>query len=537
MGYTDAEDPTAAFRDFVSQLRRHDLPCTALHLSSGYSLHDDGLRYVFEWNRRRLPDPEAAVRVLRDAGLRTIANLKPALLTTHPDFAELAERGLLVREADGEGPYRSRFWGGEGGYLDFAHPDAYRWWMDRVRERILGVGIDIPWNDNNEFQIWDDAARTRAGPARGLRPVLTQLMIRASRDAQRAHDPEARDWTLTRSGMLGSWRYAQTWTGDNHSDWTTLRFNVPMGLNLSLSGWTSFGHDVGGFAGPMPDAELLLRWIEHGVAMPRFVIHSWNDDGSVTEPWSHPEILPEVRALLRLRERMVPYLYTLARRAATHAEPVARPLAYDVPGWRPGHREDLVHMLGPALLIAPVVEPGVRERRLALPPGRWLELATGRVHDGDAETVAYAPPGTPAWFLRAGHALPIVRGTPRPEVTATPASALLRGGAPWGEGGGVHWLGLPDGDGRLRGRLEWDDGVTRGFERGEVDLYELTADVEEARVRVLSAASGMGVPAMDLLVPDTAGGGEPDDRTPGWPVRWSTVPLALEDGSDAAPRS
>ena len=549
MHYTDAEDPSQAFRGFVEQLDRHDVPCTALHLSSGYSLGDDGLRYVFEWNRRRVPDPREAVRPLSEAGLRTIANLKPALLTTHPAFAQLARRGLLVREAESDAPYLSRFWGGEGGYLDFSHPEAYGWWQQQVRERILEMGIDIAWNDNDEFQIWDEDARTNAGPARGLRPVLTQLMNRASRDAHRAHRPEGRDWTLTRSGMLGTWRYAQTWTGDNHSDWTTLRFNVPMGLNLSLTGWTSFGHDVGGFAGPMPDAELLVRWIEHGVAMPRFVIHSWNDDGSVTEPWSHVGALPRIRALLQLRERLVPYLYSLAWRAATASEPVVRPLAYDFPGWRPGHREDLVHMLGPALLVAPVVEPGVTTRTVRLPPGRWLELLSGRIHDGDADVVAEAPLGVPVWFLREGHAVPIVKTAEAwtDGAAAADVSALVRGGVPWGEGGGVHWIGLPDGDGALRGVLHWDDGLTREHERGRRDRIDLELRDGTATAR-LDLASGQGRPAMDLLVPaigaesdaerdaesaaerDAANGADP--RTPWWRTAWRTVPLRREPGGD-----
>jgi alpha-glucosidase len=526
MGYTDAEDPTAAFEGFAADLERHGIGCSAMHLSSGYSLSDEGLRYVFAWNRRRVPDPAAMIAPLRGAGLRTIANLKPALLTTHPDFADLAARGLLVREADADRPYLSRFWDGEGGYLDLSHPDAYRWWMERVRTRILDVGIDVAWNDNNEFQIWDEAARTHAGPARGLRPVLTQLMIRASRDAQRAHDPERRAWTLTRSGMLGSWRYAQTWTGDNHSDWTTLRFNVPMGLNLSLSGWSSMGHDVGGFAGPMPDAELLLRWIEHGVGMPRFVIHSWNDDGSITEQWSHPEILPQVRTLTTWRERLLPYLYGLAWRSRVAAEPILRPLPYAFPDWRPGWREDLVHLLGPALLIAPVVEPGVEERPVHLPPGRWLELATGTVHDGETEVVAWAPPGTPAWFLREGHAIPVAHeahapaGQDRGQDAATLAE-LLQGGVAWGARGGVTFLAHPDPEGRARGALIWDDGVSRAHERGAWDRIEVEVLGDRAVARG-AVGSGMGVPRVDVRVP---GGAGEDARTPPWAVRWRELPV------------
>ena len=298
MRYTDADDPTAELAGFVGSLRGHGIGCSGFHLSSGYSMGDDGLRYVFEWNRRRVPEPAAMVRALSDAGIRTLANVKPALLTSHPDHAPLAASGGLVRAASDDpaplahGAYRARFWGGEAGYVDFSHPAGYAWWRSRVRERILDVGIDATWNDNNEYRVEDDGASCAAGELGDLRPTQTLLMNHASRAAQRDAHPDRRDYQITRSGGLGMQRYAQTWSGDNRTSWHTLAHNLPMGLSMSLVGWANHGHDVGGFAGPTPDAELLVRWIEAGLTQPRFCIHSWNDDGSATEPWTHPEALP-----------------------------------------------------------------------------------------------------------------------------------------------------------------------------------------------------------------------------------------------------
>ena len=87
-------------------------------------------------------------------------------------------------------------------------------------------------------------------------------------------------------------RYAQTWSGDNSTSWETLKYNLKMGLGLALSGVSNTGHDIGGFSGPAPDPELLVRWVQFGVFMPRFCIHSWNDDGSANEPWMHPQSNP-----------------------------------------------------------------------------------------------------------------------------------------------------------------------------------------------------------------------------------------------------
>ena len=61
-----------------------------------------------------------------------------------------------------------------------------------------------------------------------------------------------------------------------------------------MSGVSNIGHDIGGFSGPAPDAELFVRWVQFGILMPRFSIHSWNDDGTVNEPWMHPEVTQHV---------------------------------------------------------------------------------------------------------------------------------------------------------------------------------------------------------------------------------------------------
>src|SRR5690606_34187312 len=280
---------------------------------------------------------------------------------------------------------------------DFTNPVGYAWWKQQVTEHILENGIDATWNDNNEFQIADDDARTAAGPAGDLRPVLTLLMNRASRDAQLEFG--APRFQLTRSGSLGVQRYAQTWSGDNQTSWKTLQYNIPMGLGLALSGWSNHGHDVGGFAGPPPGPELLVRWIEAGVLMPRFSIPSWNDDGTATEPWTYPEVLEKVRRLLAFRTALLPYLRELSRQAAAHGTPVTRPFVYQFPQWRAGWRESFSYMLGDSLLVAPVYQEGATRRQVLLPPGEWQSLGTGEVVAGDAVVVLDAPLGVPVALL------------------------------------------------------------------------------------------------------------------------------------------
>jgi alpha-glucosidase len=413
MQYTDAPDATARLGGFLDLLAEHRIPCQSFHMSSGYTLIGDR-RYVFTWNRDRFPDPKVLVARFAEAGIRLIANIKPALLTDHPRFAEAeAFQGFVGDSEDASRPHIAQFWGGEAAYLDFTNPYTSDWWSRQVTEQLLEHGIAGTWNDNNEFEIWDDGARAdlngRGAPMACLRPVQSALMMRASRLAQLAHAPEKRPFLVSRSGGAGMQRYVQTWTGDNRTDWKTLRYNLRMGHGLSLSGLFNFGHDVGGFAGPKPEPELFMRWIEQGIYWPRFSIHSWKNDGSANEPWMYPELLPMVRTALEWRERLVPLLYTLLWRAHTHHEPVLRPLFYDFPKASGAYEETDSFLVGPDLLVAPIVEPGTTRRKVWLPdaPGGWFDLRTGARYRGGRSIAADAPLGAAPAFIQAGAILPL----------------------------------------------------------------------------------------------------------------------------------
>ena len=144
-------------------------------------------------------------------------------------------------------------------------------------------------------------------------------MTRASAEAQAARTPGSRVYTITRAGMPGCARYAQTWSGDNTTSWHTLRWNQRMGLSMGLSGLFNIGHDIGGFAGPTPDAELLARWMQACALNPRCIMNSWKEDGSVNTPWLHPDATAHIRAAIELRLTLLPYLYSCLHESVRRA--------------------------------------------------------------------------------------------------------------------------------------------------------------------------------------------------------------------------
>ena len=346
MAYTEDADAASALADFPRLCKQHGIPSTLFHLSSGYTTDAKGRRQVGTWDLSKIPSPRAMVDSFSSAGIRLAANVKPHLLVSHPRHAEALAAGIFVPD-DVVAP--GYFWSGgagekeRGAYLDFAHnADAVAFWQDMMAKSLLDYGIEAIWNDNNEF------TDRRDGPLHCL------AMNRASFDAVRAARPGLRPMILTRSGAPGIQRYAQTWSGDNRSDWTSLKYNIPMGLSLALSGVGNTGHDIGGFAGDAPDARLLVRWIELGIFLPRFALHSWNDSGPTTSPWMYPETTEAARALILARERLEPYLYTGMHEMAARGVPLMRPLLFD---FGPSFADvSFAFMCGPNVLVDPVVE-------------------------------------------------------------------------------------------------------------------------------------------------------------------------------------
>ncbi|WP_312739262.1 glycoside hydrolase family 31 protein [Cedecea neteri] len=411
MHYTDAPDAQNQLMNFIRLSQQHAIPCDSFQLSSGYTSINNK-RYVFNWNYEKVPQPKVMSQAFMAAGIRLAANIKPCLLQDHPRYEEVAKGGLFIKDSESDAPERSSFWDDEGSHLDFTNPATVKWWQAGVTTQLLEMGIGSTWNDNNEYEVWDGEARCHGFgqpiAIKHIRPVMPLLMMRASMEAQQKFSPEKRPYLISRSGCAGMQRYVQTWSGDNRTSWDTLRYNTRMGVGMSLSGLFNVGHDVGGFSGDKPDAELFVRWVQNGVMHPRFTIHSWNDDHTVNEPWMYPAVTPAIRSAIELRYRLLPYFYTLLWQAHADDEPMLRPTFLDHEHDAKTFEECDEFLLGRDLLVASVVEPGQRERVLWLPANEhgWYDYDTGQWFSGGQTITLPAPLERLPLLVRAGAALP-----------------------------------------------------------------------------------------------------------------------------------
>ncbi len=471
MHHADDAKAQAKIGAFAERCRADGIPISSIHFGSGYSSRGKR-RYVFTWNRDKFPDPAALFAKLRAAELKTVANLKPVLIDDHPAYAGLAADGGFLATKDGA-PVVEQFWDGHGSFLDFTNPKTVAWWQTGFERQVLDAGFDCGWNDNNEYEAWREGASGRGFgkeiAVQASRPLHALLMSRATFEASARREPTKRPYTITRAGPPGIQRYAETWSGDNFTSWHTLKWNLRNGLSMALSGLGKIGHDIGGFAGPQPDPELLCRWVEMMALHPRAVMNSWKPDvGEATEPWTHPSVLDAVRNALRLRYRFLPILYTRGYLGAAHGVPSMVPLLYHYDADPLCRGEHDAFLIGADLLVAPIVEPGQRQRAVYLPKGPegWADFHTGRLYPAGETVTVEAPLGRPPIFVRVGAVLalagpdiPAVRPHDAPArhlyFVAGATSGQSQAPSPHFEDDGESWS-LRSGDFlAMAARLEW----------------------------------------------------------------------------------
>ncbi|MDX8044536.1 glycoside hydrolase family 31 protein [Gracilibacillus sp. S3-1-1] len=415
MTYTDAPDAQDQLKKFVELCKEYDIPCDSFQLSSGYTSIGDK-RYVFNWDYSKIPSPEEMINNFQENGIRLCANIKPALLKDHPLYEELAANNYFILSKDLNEPEISQFWDDIGSYLDFTNADTFDWWKNKVKEQLLSYGIDSTWNDNNEYEIWDENAQANGFgdmlSVSYIKPIQTMLMMKASYEAQREFYPNVRPYLISRSGAAGMQKYVQTWSGDNFTEWKTIRYNIKMGLSLSMSGVYNFGHDVGGFSGKAPDPELFVRWIQNGIFHPRFTIHSWNDDKTVNVPWMYPEYLELIRELMKKRVKWIPFIYNAMHKAHKDYKPILTPTLYHFDHDANTFEENDDFLVGDQLLIANVVEQGARSRDVYLPDNKhgWYDVNTDKYYEAGTNITADAPLEVIPMYAQAGAIIPIRDG-------------------------------------------------------------------------------------------------------------------------------
>lgn len=401
-GYASATEVLSLAREFRSRA----IPADAFYLDLDYT---DRL-FTMSWNPVGWPDPVGFNAEMESLGFKRVNILEPLVTVYDPLWAWLSGNRWLATEPSGNA-YITNIWMGDVSFIDFTKQGAREFFKSALTT-FVSTGVSGIWADLNEpaanelpYAIFDFDGEPRYESA--TRNIYALWNVATVRDALLEAQPGVRPFIVSRSGFAGIQRYAANWSGDTDSTWDSLRVQVQIANSMGLSGQNFFGADVGGFLGA-PDAELFVRWLQFGAATPYMRNHSMNTS-PLREPWRYGEPYTSVaRSIIEWRYRLMPYLYGLFAAAEAHGAPVLAPTYFHFPADVQTHGPSGEFMLGAALLVAPVVEPGVSTRSLYLPAGSaWYDYHTDRLHSGGQSLTVAAPLQQMPMFARAGAILPM----------------------------------------------------------------------------------------------------------------------------------
>jgi alpha-glucosidase (family GH31 glycosyl hydrolase) len=354
------------------------------------------------------PDPKEMIDELHRQGIRLLLWQIPVLKNLggerHPqqdiDEAYMLEKGYHLKWPDGS-PYRVRpFWFHDSLLLDFNNPEAVDWWMSKRAYLLDELGVDGFKTDGGEHLWGRDvvfANDLRGDEGLNLYPNL--YVGAYHRFAREKRNGDA--LTFSRAGFTGAQAFPCHWAGDENSTWEAFRASLLAGLNAGLSGIPFWGWDIAGFSGEIPSAELYLRAAAMAAFCPIMQYHSeFNDHRKPLRdrtPWNiaertgRPEVIDVYRHYVKTRLQLLPYITAEARHCSQTGEPLMRPLFLDWPADPQAWQISDQYCFGRALMIAPVLEPGIEQRRLYLPEGEWQDFWNGARFSGRQWITVPAP--------------------------------------------------------------------------------------------------------------------------------------------------
>lgn len=180
---------------------------------------------------------------------------------------------------------------------------------------------------------------------------------------------------------------------------------LPMCLNLSISGQSFVGTDIGGFVGS-PSGELYTRWLQFGVFTPLMRTHT-EINSKDQEPWSYGSELESInKKSIELRYKLLPYIYTQFYKASIDGTPIMRPVFFDYPNEIETYWSEKEFLFGDAFLVAPVLWEGAKKRELRVPAGEWYDYWTDENITGPKHITIDAPIDKIPLFVKAGSIIP-----------------------------------------------------------------------------------------------------------------------------------
>lgn len=426
--YTDRE-----YTQLLDRFEAESVPLSVAVIDMDWHLVDIDPKYGngwtgYTWNRDFFPDPTGFLADLHRRGLKVCLNDHPADgIRAHEDcYADVAK-------AVGIDPQS-----GQPIAFDPADPvflDAYH---NQVLAPLEAQGVDFWWMD------WQQGTHSTIP---GLDPLWMLNHTSYQRECQRKAEPSKEDSSqapliFSRYAGPGSHRYPIGFSGDTIVTWDSLRFQPKFTATAANIGYFWWSHDIGGHMFGAKDDELQTRWVQLGCFSPILRLHSTDNEFSSKEPWNFGvEYAGVQKKYLRLRHRLLPYLYTQMQLAHLENQAPVRPLYHDHPGQLEAYKHQGNFAFGSDLIVAPITATADRHSKLAktqawLPEGEWIDLQSGGCYRGNSTWTLVRPLDKYPVFAKAGAVIPL---SPTLEISDRPERIRLVVACP--RNGSGSWSG------------------------------------------------------------------------------------------------
>ncbi len=440
-----------SYMELMERFDQEQIPFSVAVIDMDWHLVDIDPKYGtgwtgYTWNREFFPDPERFLKKLHDRGMKTTLNLHPAdgIRGFEDCYPQMAEAMGLDPEKE------------EPVNFDIANPEFLEAYLEKTLHPLEEEGVDFWWVD------WQQGTNSKM---EGLDPLWMLNHYHFLDSARNRKRP----MTFSRYAGPGSHRYPVGFSGDTLITWESLDFQPYFTSTASNIGYGWWSHDIGGHMMGYKNDEMEARWYQFGVFSPINRLHSSSSEFNGKEPWRFKkEVHDTMCEFLRLRHRLLPYLYTMNHRAWAEGEPICQPMYYAYPeNWDAYGRKN-EYFFGSELIAAPVTTPRIQNLNVAktkvwLPEGLWFDFFTDTVYQGGRNQKMYRSIDQIPVLAKAGAILPMTDEIRTIDIEKNPEELTVR----------VY----PGADNSFT--LYEDDNVSEGYRQGICAVTEMNLNWQE----------------------------------------------------------
>lgn len=381
-----------SYKSLMLRFKEEDIPFAVSVIDMDWHWYNNNPEWWtgYSWNTDLFPDYRRFFNWLHNNGFHIALNLHPA--------GGVKEHEVMYKdmaEAMGIDPESKQTVEFEASNKEFWKP-----YFEILHHPYQKDGVDFWWMD------WQQG--TDSG-MKGLDPLWI-LNYYHTLDAEAT---ENRPMYFSRYSGPGSQRFYIGFSGDAYINWDAYEFEPYFTTTSANIAYPYWSHDIGGFQHGIRDDELYARWVQFGVFSPILRIHSTNYDFVCKEPWNYgAEAEKAVGNSLRLRHKLFPYLYTMNYRTHTENHAFCEPLYYYYPEIEEAYKYKNEYFFGSELLVAPVTKKTNPKTKLAttdlwLPEGKWIDVTSGLVYEGNREITVYNSIHSMPVFAKSGAIVPM----------------------------------------------------------------------------------------------------------------------------------